>query len=100
MNRKVTRNARLTDAKDDFVDVHRGEVEEEEGEVYNEEREAQNHTDPLLQPLSYRDNKQKYMFFLEVLKRNTIIRNKRKRKNLCDMDKSSLIIFQQHRQDN
>ncbi len=48
---------RLTNAKDDFVDVHCGEVEEEEGEVYNKEREAQNHTDPLLQPLSYRENK-------------------------------------------
>lgn len=54
---KNTKNARLTDAKDDSVDVHSGEVEEEEGEVYNEEREAQNHTDPLLESLSYRDNK-------------------------------------------
>lgn len=48
---------RLTNAKDDFVDVHCGEVEEEEGEVKSEEWEAQNHTDPLLQPLSYGDNK-------------------------------------------
>ncbi len=50
---------RLTNAKYDFVDVHCGEVEKEEGEVYNKEREAQSHTDPLLQPLSYRDNKHK-----------------------------------------
>lgn len=57
MNRKVTKNVSITDAKDDFVDMHCGEVEEEEGEVYNEEWEAQNHTDPLLQPLSYRDDK-------------------------------------------
>lgn len=57
MNRKAKNNVSLTNAKDDSVDVHCGEVEEEEREVYNEEREAQNHTDPLLQPLSYKDNK-------------------------------------------
>ena len=35
-----------------LIDVHSGEVEEEEGEVDNEERDSQNHTDPLLQSLT------------------------------------------------
>lgn len=46
------RGWKRTDAKDDLVDVHRGEVDEEEGEICDEEREAQNHADPLLQTLT------------------------------------------------
>lgn len=48
----MERGRRHTDAKDDLVDVHHGEVDEEEGEVCDEEREAQNHADPLLQTLT------------------------------------------------
>lgn len=45
-------NASLTDAKEDLVDVHGGEVQEEEEEVDDEQEEAQNHTHPLLEALT------------------------------------------------
>lgn len=49
---KTAGAASLTDAEEDLVDVHGGEVQEEEEEVDDEQEEAQNHTHPLLEALT------------------------------------------------
>lgn len=49
----------LTYAKEDLVDVSGGEVQQEEEEVDDKQEEAQNHTHPLLEALTWRRRRRK-----------------------------------------